>query len=176
MMTDMLETAVNEGTGRGAAPDNAIVAGKTGTTNSNYDSWFCGYSAYYTVAVWQGYDYPASIPQSHTKDIFRQFMQDSHKALAKKDFPKYRQKSDNKETETESVSETQTETQSVSETQSVTQTQKGSQIQSSSQMETGTARDNDATAGTRQDSTAGGSESRADTDKPAETKGDISGY
>ena len=176
MMTDMLETAVNEGTGRGAAPDSAIVAGKTGTTNSNYDSWFCGYSAYYTVAVWQGYDYPASIPQSHTKDIFRQFMQDSHKTLAKKDFPKYRQKSDNKETETESVSETQTETQSVSETQSVTQTQKGSQIQSSSQMETGTARDNDATAGTRQDSTAGGSESRADTDKPAETKGDISGY
>ena len=176
MMTDMLETAVNEGTGRGAAPDNAIVAGKTGTTNSNYDSWFCGYSAYYTVAVWQGYDYPASIPQSHTKDIFRQFMQDSHKALAKKDFPKYRQKSDNKETETESVSETQTETQSVSETQSVTQTQKGSQIQSPSQMETGTARDNDATAGTRQDSTAGGSESRADADKPAETKGDISGY
>lgn len=176
MMTDMLETAVNEGTGRGAAPDNAIVAGKTGTTNSNYDSWFCGYSAYYTVAVWQGYDYPASIPQSHTKDIFRQFMQDSHKTLAKKDFPKYRQKSDNKETETESVSETQTETQSVSETQSVTQTQKGSQIQSSSQMETGTVRDNDATAGTRQDSTAGGSESRADADKPAETKGDISGY
>ena len=174
MMTDMLETAVNEGTGRGAAPDNAIVAGKTGTTNSNYDSWFCGYSAYYTVAVWQGYDYPASIPQSHTKDIFRQFMQDSHKALAKKDFPKYRQKSDNKETETESVSETQTETQSVSETQSVTQTQKGSQIQSPSQMETGTARDNDATAGTKQDSTAGGSETRADTDKPAETKGDIS--
>ena len=58
-------------------------------------------SAYYTVAVWQGYDYPASIPQSHTKDIFRQFMQDSHKALAKKDFPKYRQKSDNKETETD---------------------------------------------------------------------------
>ena len=39
MMTDMLETAVNEGTGRGAAPDNAIVAGKTGTTNSNFDSW-----------------------------------------------------------------------------------------------------------------------------------------
>lgn len=176
MMTDMLETAVNEGTGRGAAPDNAVVAGKTGTTNSNYDSWFCGYSAYYTVAVWQGYDYPASIPQSYTKEIFRQFMQNAHKTLAKKDFPKYRQKSDNKETETESVSETQTETQSVSETQSVTQTQKGSQIQSSSQMETGTARDNDATAGTKQDSTAGGSESRADTDRPAETKVDSQSY
>ena len=80
------------------------------------------------------------------------------------------------ETQIEVQTETQTETQSVSETQSVTQTQKGSQIQSTSQMETGTARDNDATAGTRQDSTAGGSESRADTDKPAETKGDISGY
>lgn len=174
MMTDMLETAVNEGTGRGAAPDNAVVAGKTGTTNSNYDSWFCGYSAYYTVAVWQGYDYPASIPQSYTKEIFRQFMQNAHKTLAKKDFPKYKQKSDNKETETESVSETQTETQSVSETQSVTQ--KTSQVQSSSQIETGTARDNDATAGTKQDSTAGGSESRADTDRPAETKVDSQSY
>lgn len=32
----------------------------------------------------RGYDYPASIPQSHTKDIFRQFMQDSHKALARR--------------------------------------------------------------------------------------------
>lgn len=168
MMTDMLETAVNEGTGRGAAPDNAVVAGKTGTTNSNYDSWFCGYSAYYTVAVWQGYDYPASIPQSYTREIFRQFMQNSHKTLAKKDFPKYKQKSDNKEKETESVSETQTETQSVSETQSETQTQKTSQVQSSSQMETGTARDNDATVSTKQDSTAGGVST--DADRPAETK------
>ena len=88
MMTDMLKTVVSEGTGRGAAPDDAIVAGKTGTTNSNYDSWFCGYSAYYTLAVWQGYDYPASIPQNATIKIFRKFMNQAHKGLAKKDFAK----------------------------------------------------------------------------------------
>ena len=57
-MTDMLRTVVTSGTGVGAEPSNAIVAGKTGTTNSNKDAWFCGYSQYYTTAIWMGYDYP----------------------------------------------------------------------------------------------------------------------
>ena len=56
MMTDMLRTVVTSGTGVGAEPSNAIVAGKTGTTNSNKDAWFCGYSQYYTTAIWMGYD------------------------------------------------------------------------------------------------------------------------
>ena len=182
MMTDMLKTVVSEGTGRGAAPDDAIVAGKTGTTNSNYDSWFCGYSAYYTLAVWQGYDYPASIPQNATIKIFRQFMDQAHKGLAKKDFAKYNQKGNQEETQTEtesetetetqSASKTQTETQSVSQTQSVKQTQKGSQsqTQASSQRETGTARDADETVSVNQDNTAG--RNNPDVDRPAETKGD----
>lgn len=137
MMTDMLKTAVTDGTGREAATNNAIVAGKTGTTNSNYDSWFCGYSAYYTVAVWQGYDYPATIPQIYTKQIFRQFMESAHENLAKKDFPSYGKKSDVQETtketesETESVKETQKQTQS--ETQKSSQTQNPSQSQQESQ-------------------------------------------
>ena len=182
MMTDMLKTVVSEGTGRGAAPDDAIVAGKTGTTNSNYDSWFCGYSAYYTLAVWQGYDYPASIPQNATIKIFRQFMDQAHKGLAKKDFAKYNQKGNQEETQTEtesetetetqSASKTQTETQSVSQTQSVKQTQKGiqSQTQASSQRETGTARDADETVSVNQDNTAG--RNNPDVDRPAETRGD----
>jgi len=176
MMTDMLKTVITDGTGKGASPDNAIVAGKTGTTNSNYDSWFCGYSQYYTLAVWQGYDYPASIPQNVTKQIFRQFMQEAHKDLAKKDFPKYKnsnttdETTSQAETETETASETQTETQSAIETESATQTQKGSQAVSSSQMETGVIRDNDETVSVKQESTAGAG--NADTDKPAETKND----
>ena len=182
MMTDMLKTVVNEGTGRGAAPDNAIVAGKTGTTNSNYDSWFCGYSAYYTVAVWQGYDYPASIPQNATIKIFRQFMEQAHKGLAKKEFPKYSQKGKQEETqsemesetETQSVSETQTETNSASQTQSVTQTQKSSQTQNTNQKETGTVSDNDETVSVKPDSTAGAGNSY--TDRPAETKTDTLSY
>lgn len=170
MMTDMLKTVVTEGTGRGAAPDNVIVAGKTGTTNSNYDSWFCGYSAYYTVAIWQGYDYPASIPQNATLKIFRQFMEQAHKGLAQKDFPKYSLKAKQEQTQ----AETQTETQSASETQKETQTStavnsstKSSQAESTSQMETGTARDNDATAATKQDSSR--SENYSEADRPAET-------
>ncbi len=173
MMTDMLKTVVTEGTGRGAAPENAIVAGKTGTTNSNYDSWFCGYSAYYTLAVWQGYDYPASIPQNATLKIFRQFMEQAHNGLAKKDFPKYSHKENQEETQTETQTETQSVTQTQTETQSVTQTQNSSShhyTQASSQMETGTVRDNDATASTKQDSTAAGNNSG--TDRPAETKND----
>ena len=130
MMTDMLKTAVTDGTGREAATNNAIVAGKTGTTNSNYDSWFCGYSAYYTVAVWQGYDYPATIPQTYTKQIFKQFMESAHENLAKKDFLSYvGKKSDVQET----TKETESETESVKETQKQTETQKPSQTQNPSQ-------------------------------------------
>lgn len=170
MMTDMLKSVVTDGTGRGAVPDNVIVAGKTGTTNSNYDSWFCGYSAYYTVAVWQGYDYPASIPQNCTIDIFRQFMEQAHKGLVKKDFPKYRSKG----SQQESTGETETETQSVSETESVSESSKDDE--STSQRETGVIIDNDeiiTKPSTTEESRSTASDGIiVDPDKPAETKTD----
>ncbi|MGN0320425.1 MAG: transglycosylase domain-containing protein [Lachnospira sp.] len=170
MMTDMLKSVVTDGTGRGAVPDNVIVAGKTGTTNSNYDSWFCGYSAYYTVAVWQGYDYPASIPQNCTIDIFRQFMEQAHKGLIKKDFPKYRSKG----SQQESTGETETETQSVSETESVSESIKNDE--STSQRETGVIIDNDeiiTKPSTTEESRSTASDGIiVDPDKPAETKTD----
>ena len=34
------------------------AAGKTGTTNNNKAAYFCGYTPYYTIAVWVGYDQP----------------------------------------------------------------------------------------------------------------------
>ena len=37
------------------------VYGKTGTTSDNKDSWFCGFTGYYTAAVWCGYDTPEEI-------------------------------------------------------------------------------------------------------------------
>ena len=55
-MTQMLQQVVKSGTGTAAALDNMPVAGKTGTTTNNYDRWFCGYTPYYTAAVWCGYD------------------------------------------------------------------------------------------------------------------------
>ena len=54
-MTDLLQTAVNIGTGR-AAQIGRPVAGKTGTTTSNKDGWFLGFSSGITTGVWIGRD------------------------------------------------------------------------------------------------------------------------
>ena len=54
-MTDLLQTAVNTGTGR-AAQIGRPVAGKTGTTTSNKDGWFLGFSSGITTGVWFGRD------------------------------------------------------------------------------------------------------------------------
>jgi penicillin-binding protein 1A len=37
------------------------IAGKTGTTSSYRDRWFCGFTGHYTAAVWCGYDHPERI-------------------------------------------------------------------------------------------------------------------
>jgi len=54
-MTDLLQTAVNTGTGR-AAQIGRPVAGKTGTTTSLKDGWFLGFSSGLTTGVWMGRD------------------------------------------------------------------------------------------------------------------------
>ena len=54
-MTDLLQTAVNTGTGR-AAQIGRPAAGKTGTTSSNKDGWFMGFSSGITTGVWMGRD------------------------------------------------------------------------------------------------------------------------
>ncbi|MEO6198613.1 MAG: PBP1A family penicillin-binding protein [Sphingomicrobium sp.] len=54
-MTDLLQSAVLSGTGR-AAQIGRPVAGKTGTTSSNKDGWFIGFSSGLTAAVWMGRD------------------------------------------------------------------------------------------------------------------------
>ena len=54
-MTDLLQTAVATGTGA-AAQIGRPVAGKTGTTSSNKDGWFLGFSSGITTGVWMGRD------------------------------------------------------------------------------------------------------------------------
>ncbi|MBN8830838.1 MAG: PBP1A family penicillin-binding protein [Sphingomonadales bacterium] len=60
-MTDLMQTAVNTGTGR-AAQIGRPVAGKTGTTSSNKDGWFIGFSSGLTTGVWMGRDDNRAIP------------------------------------------------------------------------------------------------------------------
>ena len=60
-ITDLLQAAVQTGTGR-AAQIGRPVAGKTGTTSSNKDGWFVGFSSGVTTGVWMGRDDARAVP------------------------------------------------------------------------------------------------------------------
>lgn len=60
-MNYCLDQAVDHGTGDMADIKGMDVCGKTGTTNSKKDRYFCGYTGYYTAAVWCGFETPAEI-------------------------------------------------------------------------------------------------------------------
>ena len=60
-MNYCLVDAVATGTGWEADFSGTELAGKTGSTDSFKDRWFCGFSAYYSIAVWTGYDSPERI-------------------------------------------------------------------------------------------------------------------
>ncbi len=57
VMTKLLQGVVSYGTGDDVTLKNRVdTAGKTGTTSSNYDRWFIGYTPYYLGGVWFGYE------------------------------------------------------------------------------------------------------------------------
>ncbi len=60
-MNYCLDQAIDYGTGTMADIEGIDVCGKTGTTNSRKDRYFCGYTGYYTAAVWCGFEIPAEI-------------------------------------------------------------------------------------------------------------------
>ncbi len=55
-MNEMLRSVVTSGTGRRAEVPGTPASGKTGTTQSYRDAWFCGYTGNYVAAVWYGND------------------------------------------------------------------------------------------------------------------------
>lgn len=85
MITDILKGTLTEpyGTGRGLSLSGGMpAAGKTGTTNSSKDTWFCGYTRYYTTAVWVGYDIPRAMPgifgSTYAGRIWKKTMDELH--------------------------------------------------------------------------------------------------
>jgi penicillin-binding protein 1A len=56
LVTNLLESVVKEGTGKGALSLGKPVAGKTGTTNNYVDAWFMGFAPSIVTGVWVGYD------------------------------------------------------------------------------------------------------------------------
>ena len=68
-MTSILEGAVQRGTGRRLKNLNMDIAGKTGTTNSNADTWFIGFTSKIAVGVYVGSDNPKSLGKYETGAI-----------------------------------------------------------------------------------------------------------
>lgn len=56
IVTNLMESVVQSGTGHRAAAINRPVAGKTGTTNDMKDAWFVGYIPQLVTGVWVGFD------------------------------------------------------------------------------------------------------------------------
>lgn len=92
-VTKMMETCVNSGMLGKAKLEDAIVAAKSGTTNDCKDGWFCGYSKYYTTAIWMGCDMPEVVPtlsgSTYPLDAWSEYMTIIHKGLELREFPDY---------------------------------------------------------------------------------------
>ena len=65
-MTSILEGVVQNGTGRKLKDLNLDLAGKTGTTNGNTDTWFIGFTSKVVIGVYIGSDNPRSLGKYET--------------------------------------------------------------------------------------------------------------
>ena len=90
-MTSILQGAVQRGTAKKLRSLKVPLAGKTGTTNDNYDAWFIGFSSNLVIGVYIGYDNPKTLGKFETGSkaalpIFKDFVE---KALYKEDFKEF---------------------------------------------------------------------------------------
>jgi penicillin-binding protein 1A len=79
-ITSMLEGVVKRGTGKKLRVLNVPLAGKTGTTNNNFDAWFIGSTSDLTIGVYIGYDEPKSLGKYETGakaalPVFKKFIE-----------------------------------------------------------------------------------------------------
>ena len=76
LLTSAMHDVVTIGTGTAANLSCGLyTAGKTGTTSSNYDAWFCGYTPYYTASIWIGFDVNTNFAAgNYHKNMWRKIM------------------------------------------------------------------------------------------------------
>ncbi len=90
-ITSILQGAIQRGTGKKLRSLNVPLAGKTGTTNNNFDAWFIGFSSNLVVGVYVGFDQPKTLGKTETGSkaalpIFKEFMETT---LDGKDFKEF---------------------------------------------------------------------------------------
>ncbi len=78
-ITSMLQGVIERGTGKGLKNLKLEIAGKTGTTNKNTDTWFIGFTSNLVVGVYIGYDSPRSLGKFETGSktampVFKEFI------------------------------------------------------------------------------------------------------
>ena len=78
-ITSMLRGVIERGTGKGLKNLKLELAGKTGTTNKNTDTWFIGFTSNLVVGVFIGYDNPGSLGKFETGSktampVFKEFI------------------------------------------------------------------------------------------------------
>ena len=91
LLTSAMEDVVSKGTGAKVNFGNMAIAGKTGTTSSNVDVWFSGFTPYYTCAAWAGYDNNIHMGSAETgiaKTLWKAVMGRIHEDLEYKSFTK----------------------------------------------------------------------------------------
>ena len=90
LLTDAMQDVMTAGTGGRAYFGSSMAqAGKTGTTTSNRDSLFAGYTPYYTCVVWGGNDdnsIQIGDQCTYARNIWRESMKRIHSGLEKKEF------------------------------------------------------------------------------------------
>jgi len=91
-VTSLLEGAIKRGTGKKLKILKVPLAGKTGTTNDNYDAWFIGFTSNLVIGVYIGYDDPKSLGKYETGSkvalpVFKKFVET---ALYKEDFKPFK--------------------------------------------------------------------------------------
>ena len=74
-MVSILKGAVERGTAKKLKNLNVPIAGKTGTTNDNFDAWFIGFSSNLVIGVYVGFDNPKTLGkfENRIKSSFTNF-------------------------------------------------------------------------------------------------------
>ncbi|MDY6064989.1 MAG: PBP1A family penicillin-binding protein [Finegoldia sp.] len=90
VMKDILRTTTNYNYATNAQLEGFDIGGKSGTTNDYQDVWFCGFSPYYTISTWLGFDnQQLKMEQISQETVVRIWSAINRTVLADKDYKQF---------------------------------------------------------------------------------------